>query len=93
METGGAHKTKPFSMEGVVNGFRFKTMIDDGSPVTIFEVSVIKKILRKKHLQIRRMVGGEKYVDVNGKTHLTGLCVLPTRNGGQALVGELDIRH
>ena len=50
-----------------INGFRFKTMIDTGSPVTIFAVDDIKKIMRRKDLQVRWMNEGEKYVDFNGK--------------------------
>ena len=33
---GGGNEAKPFYMEGFINGNRFKTMIDTGSPVTIF---------------------------------------------------------
>ena len=47
-------------MEGSINGFRFKTRIDTGSPVTIFAVDETKKIMRRKdHLQVRRMIEGE----------------------------------
>ena len=54
-------------MEGWINGFRFKTMIDTGSPVTIFAVDEIKRIMRRADLQMRPMVDEEKYVDFNGK--------------------------
>ena len=33
---GGNNETKPYYMEGFINGNRFKTMIDTGSPVTFF---------------------------------------------------------
>ena len=35
---------KPYYMEGFINGNRFKTMIDSGSPVTIFALDEIKQI-------------------------------------------------
>ena len=58
-------------MEGWINGFRFKTMIDTGSPVTIFAVDETKKNMRRRdHLQVRRMIEvcrEENYVDFNGK--------------------------
>ena len=58
---------KPFYMEGFINRQPFKTMIDTGSPVTIFAVDEIKKIMKRDQLQVRRMVDDEKYVDFNGK--------------------------
>ena len=53
--------------KGGLFGFRFKTMIDTGSPVVIFAVVEIKSIMRRKDLQVIRMVEGEKYVDLNDK--------------------------
>ena len=38
VEGEGTQKTTPYYLEGWINGFRFKTMIDTGSPVTIFAV-------------------------------------------------------
>ena len=63
----GTQKTTPYYMEGWINGFRFKTMIDTGSPVGIFAVDEINKIRRRKGLQVKRMVAGEKYQGFNGK--------------------------
>ena len=60
-------KTKPFYMEGFVNGNRFKAMIDTGSPVTIFAVDEVKRIMKRDKLQIRPMIEDELYVDSNGK--------------------------
>ena len=67
VETEGTNKSEPYYMEGWINGFRFKTMIDTGSPVTIFAVDEIKRIMRRADLQVRPMVDEEKYVDFNGK--------------------------
>ena len=54
-------------MEGFINGNRFKTMIDSGSPVTIFALDEIKQIMQREKLQVRQMIKGERYVDFNGK--------------------------
>ena len=67
VESEGTQKTTPYYMERWINGFRFKTMIDTGSPVTIFAVDEIKSIMRRKDFHVRRMVEEEKYVDFNGK--------------------------
>ena len=56
-----------YYMERFLNGQRFKTMIDTGSPVTIFAVNEIKKIMKRGNLQVRRMVDNETYVDFKGK--------------------------
>ena len=39
--------------EGWINAFRFETIIDTGSPVTIFAVDKIKKVMCRKDLQVR----------------------------------------
>ena len=67
VESEGIQKNTSYYMEGWINGFRFKIMIDTGSPVTIFAVDEIKCIMRRNNLQVRRMVEGEKYVDFNDK--------------------------
>ena len=72
-------KTAPYYMEGWINGFCFKTMIDTSSPVTVFAVDEIKKITSRKDLEVRRMIEGEKYVDFNGKP----LNLLPSRMGSK----------
>ena len=38
VESEGKQKTAHYHMEVWTNGFRFKTLIDTGSPVTIFAV-------------------------------------------------------
>ena len=59
--------SKPYYMEGFINGNKFKTMIDTGSPVTIFELDEIKQIMKKEKLQVRPMIGNEQYMDFNEK--------------------------
>ena len=41
--------SKPFYMEGFINGNKFKAMIDTGSPVTIFELNETKQIKKAKN--------------------------------------------
>ena len=52
VENEGTQKTTPYYMERGINGFRFKTMMDAGSLVTIFAVDEIKSIMRRDDLQI-----------------------------------------
>ena len=54
-----------FSMSGKINGNPFKTMVDSGSPVTIFEIEEIKRIMKTKTLFIRQLPEDEEYVDFN----------------------------
>ena len=56
-----------FSMSGKINGNLFKTRVDSGSPVTIFEIEEIKRIMRRKTLLIRQLPEDEENVDVNKK--------------------------
>ena len=67
VESEGTHKNTPDYMEGWIIGFRFQTIIDTGSPVTIFAIDEIKRIMHRKDLQVGRMVEGEMYVDFNSK--------------------------
>ena len=76
----GDENTKPYYMEGFI---KFKTMIDSGSPVTIFALNEIKQIMKRETLLVREKIEGERYVDFNGKTlSLPGhvLCELQVGN-------------
>ena len=42
-------------------------MIDTGSPVTVYAVDDITKIMKRENLRVREVVEGERYVDFNGK--------------------------
>ena len=64
---GGKIEAQPYYMEGFINGNRFKTMIDTGSPVTIFALDEIKRILKKENLSVRQILEGERYMDFNRK--------------------------
>ena len=60
-------KVKPFLMEVFIIGNRFKTMIGNGSPVTIFALDEVKTIMKRDKLQVREVIKGERYLDFNGK--------------------------
>ena len=45
-------------MKVFINGNRFKTMIETGSPVTIFELDVIKRTMKLEKLPVRQMIKG-----------------------------------
>ena len=60
-------KSKPYYMEGFINGNKFKAIIDTGSPVTIFELDEIKQIMKRETLLVRPMIENERYVNLNGK--------------------------
>ena len=64
---GNDNNTKLYHMEGFISGNQFKTMIDTGSPVTIYALDEIKKIMKRENLPVRDMVESERYVDFNGK--------------------------
>ena len=64
---GGNNETKPYYTEGFINGNRFKTVIDTGSPVTNFALNEIKRIMKREKLPVRQMIEGERYVVFNGK--------------------------
>ena len=61
------NNSEPYYLEGWINGFRLKTMIDTGSPVTIFAIDEIKTSMHRADLQERPMVEEEKFVNFNGK--------------------------
>ena len=60
---GGKNETKPHYKGGFIKGNRFKTMIDTGSPVTIFALDEIKRIMKREKLPVRQKIEGERLVD------------------------------
>ena len=72
-----------FTMKGKINGNPFQTMVDSGSPVTIFAIVEIKQIMKRKTLFIRELPKYEEYVDFNKrKLQLLGyiFCYLEVGN-------------
>ena len=75
-----------FSMSGKINGNTFKTMVDSGSPVTIFEIEDIKRIMKRKTLFIRQLPEDEEHVDFNKrKLNLLGYVVCQLEVGDSKL--------
>ena len=93
-----------FSMSGKINGNPFKTMVDSGSPVTIFEIEEIKRIMKRKTLFIRQLPEDEVYVDFNkrklnllgyvfcqlevGDSKLQKARILIAERGAKSLIGR-----
>ena len=80
-------------MEGFFNGKCFKTMIDTGSPVTIFALDEIKTktILKREKLPVRHMTEGERYFDFNGKSIIGREWLTTLRYKLEPQKGELEI--
>ena len=53
---GGNNEAKLYYMKGVIYGSPFKTVIDTGSPVTIFALDEVKRIMKREKLPIGQMV-------------------------------------
>ena len=93
-----------FFMSGKINGNQFKTMIDSGSPVTIFEIEEIKRIMKRKTLLIRQLPEDEDYVDFNkrklnllgyvfcqlevGESKMQKARILVAERGAKSLIGR-----
>ena len=70
-----------FTMKGKINGNPFQTMVDSGSPVTIFAIDEIKQLMKRKTLFIRELPADEEYVDFNKRKLTFGLHILSSRSG------------
>ena len=74
--------TPPFVLKGEINNVAFTTMIDSGSPITIFTQSHLGKILKTDVLFARPLPKGEEYVDYNGRPlNLLGFKTLDVKVG------------
>ena len=101
---GYAENNPPIMMKGTINKKAFSTMIDSGSPITIFTQSDIKNILQQELLFAKPMPNNEKYVDFNnkplnllgyiivtvkvGQKTIKGARLIITRDGGRSLIGR-----
>ena len=93
-----------FSISGKMNGNLFKTMVDSGSPVTMFEIEDIKRIMKRKTLFIRQLPEDEEYADFNkrklnfrgyvfcqlevGDSKLQKARILVAERGAKSLIGR-----
>ena len=57
----------PFMIEGLLCGNEFKAIIDTGSPVSIFPIDELQRIVGKRKVVVRDMINNERYVDFNKK--------------------------
>ena len=55
----------PFLIEGILCGNEFKAIIDTGSPVFIFLMDELLRIVGKRSVLVRDMINNERYVDFN----------------------------
>ena len=75
-----------FSMSGKIDGKPFKTLVDSGSPVTIFKIEEIKRIMKRKTLFIRQLPEDEEYIDFNKrKLNLLGNVICQLEVGDSRL--------
>ena len=77
---------QPYIMKGTINGGKFKAMIDSGSPVTIFGIDELRKILNVDTLFVRPLAHTENYVDYNkSPLKLMGHIIASVRVGDKQL--------
>ena len=95
---------KPFYMEGLMCGKRFKAIIDTGSPVSIFTERDLQQIIGERKVVVRDMIEDEHYVDYNKRPlkllgyqfvrlEVAGVTVSKARvlvapNSGKSIVGR-----
>ena len=63
----GGGGNEPFMMKGKINNESFKTMIDSGSPITIFTQTDLRRILKHDVIFARPLPNTEQYVEYNNK--------------------------
>ena len=56
---GDRESAKPFYRQSFKNGQKFKTMVDSGSPFTIFALDEIKQAMKRKELQVISVIESE----------------------------------
>ena len=56
---------KPLEIEGLMCGNKFRAIIDTGSPVSIFAIDELRRIIGRRWVVDRDMIDGERYVDFN----------------------------
>ena len=95
---------KPFEIEGLMCGNNFRAIIDTGSPVSIFAIDKLRRIIGKRWVVVRDMIDGERYVDFNRrplpllgymfvsiqveKTRMSKARVLVAKKGAKLIIGR-----
>ena len=69
-------------IEGLLCGFTIKAILDTGSPVSIFPIDELQRIVGKRQVVVRGMIDEERYVNSNKKPlHLRYMFVSLQVNG------------
>ena len=99
---GGGYQ--PFMMKGKLNNESLTTMIDSGSPNTIFTQTDLRRLLKQDLIFTRPLPKTKQYVDYNnkplnllgfmtvdvqvGKRKLENARIVITRDGKRSLIGR-----
>ena len=90
-------------MRGKINKQKFETMIDSGSPTTIFTKEELCRLLKTDLIFVRKLSANEQNVDYNGRPltlmgyvtvnvevgkKLKGAKIIVTRDGHRSLIGR-----
>ena len=95
---------KSFEIEGLMCGNKFRAIIDTWSPVSIFAIDELRRIIGRWWVVVRDMIDGERYVDFNRrpllllgymfvsiqieKTRMSKARVLVAKKGAKSIVGR-----
>ena len=93
---------KLFEIKGLMCGNKFRAIIDTGSPVSIFAIDELRRIIGRRWVVVRDMIDGERYVDINrcplpllgymfvsiqvGKTRMSKARVLVAKKGAKSII-------
>ena len=102
----GGGGNQPFMMKGKLNNESFTTMIDSGSPITLFTQTDLRRLLKQDVIFARPLPKTEQYVNYNskpldllgfmtvdvqvGKRKLKNARIVITRDGKRSLI-ERDL--
>ena len=86
------NRTPPFALKARINKQPFVTMIDSGSPITIFTKDV-RNVLKIDVTFVRPLPKNEEYVDYNGRPlNLLGYITVEVQVGKQIIKKAMMIR-
>ena len=82
----GGSDNQPFVMKGKINNQPFSTMIDSGSPITIFTQADLRELLKVDVILASPMPKSEQYADYNNKPlNLLGFTNLNVKVGKRTI--------
>ena len=68
-------RANPFMIERLVCDNTFKAIIDTGSPVSIFRIEELQRIVGKRRVVVGEMIDNERYVDFKSRYLCWGTCL------------------